>query len=245
MTAKNTEAKFALEFPQGRIVFMQPEHASSGNDIGGIYFQPKDSKDAFIVWGERKELFGKHAVTVAKNRDTGNAGYSVVYEFENNALVDARLVSPSETVRGALLDNAGLQALNAQLAAGDIKLYGNRDTELAKVFNVAAFADGRQLIQLMNKNELYLGTPGNFEKLDAKLFVQGGNSMYYKLATGESINLPYGYGGPNHEVPTFAGEPMKYLDVRAGEDPAKLGLNLKGGVTPLDPFSPQLKAPKP
>jgi hypothetical protein len=102
------------------------------------------------------------------------------------------------------------------------------------------------LIQLFNKNELYLGTSGNYTKVDASLAFQGRNSMHYKLATGESIELPYGFDGPGeNDIPKFKGEELVYLNARSGEDPAKFGLNLSAGIVHLDPFSPQLTASRP
>ena len=247
MSKKNTEIKFALEFPQGQILFMKSENSYSGSDIGGIYFRHQDSDDAFMVWGERKELFGKNAVTVAKNRETGAGGYSVVYEFDDKgALSDARLVSGDETVRGHLADAKTVQALQDKIAQGGMTFYDPRDTELAKVFNVASFPDGRLLVQLFNKNELYLGTPGNYEKVDAQLQAQGGNAMYYRTPEGESIDLPYGYGGPGRDdIPKYKGEELKYLDVQPGASPAKFGLDLAPGVRHLDPFSAKRNTPKP
>lgn len=246
MTQPST-VKFALEFPQGSILFMENDRPGVSGDVGAIYFQPRGAAEAFMVWGERKELFGKHAVTVAKDRETGAGGYSVVYEFgANGALADARLVSQAETVQGALATPETVQALNDALARGEIMLYGRQDTELSKVFNAASFPDGRLLVQLLNKNELYLGTPGNYEKVDAHLVAQGGNSMYYKTAAGEDIELPYGFGRPGRDdIPKFNGEELTYLPVEPGADPAKFGLALAPGVVHLDPFSQQLRTQKP
>lgn len=237
------EIKFAIEFPQGHVLFMKDTNAySNSTGIGGIYFRAHDSAHAFLVYGERKELFGKNAVTVGADRDTGATGYSVVHEFNAaGQLVDARLVSKEETLTGKLVDDAALAAMNAELAADKIRFLSQRDTELARVFNVASFPDGRLLVQLFNRNELYLGTPGNYEKLDAQLQAQGGNSMYYKLASGESIELPYSFGGPGrNDVPKFGDQELKYLDVKSGDKPEKYGLTIKPGVTPLTPFSPGL-----
>ncbi|MDE1153440.1 MAG: hypothetical protein PW788_12960 [Micavibrio sp.] len=250
MPAQKPEVKFALQFPQGDILCMKSDSiGSNNNSIGGVYFQPKDSAEAFMVWGERKELFGKNAITVGLDRETGAGGYSVVYEFnDTGALTDARLVSKTETLRGTLADDKTVASLNAALQQDAIKLYKREDTALTKVFNVASFPDGKLLIQLFNRNELYIGTPGNYAKVDASLAVQGGNSMYYRTPDGGSIDLPYSYGGPGrNDVPTFKGEELKYLNVESGADPAKFGLQLDGGVKHLDPFSPQLKssAPKP
>ncbi len=235
MTDKTNEIKFALEFPQGLILFVD----------SAAYFQPHKSTDAFSVSGERKELFGKNAINVAQNKDTGADAYSVVYEFAaNGALADARLVAKTETVNGKLADEKTVLGLNEALAQNKITLHKYKAPD--SIFNAAQFLDGRLLIQLFNENQLYLGTPGNYTKLDAELKVQGGNSMYYKTATGESIDLPYGYGGPGPgNVPKFDGEELSYLDVGAGSDPAKLGLDLSPGIAHLNPFSPQLTAPKP
>lgn len=229
------EINFALEFPQGHILFMKPTQSSGG----GTYFVPNDSEAGFALWGENKELFGKKAINVAKS-DTVQTPYSLVYEFaEDGALTDARLVTQGQTLRGKLADEMTVQTLNAALAQDQLKLYGYRDLEPVTVYNVAQFPDGKLLLQISNKHELYLGTPGNFEKLDAHLVAQGGCSMYYKLATGESIELPWGLGGMRHgEPPVFAGEELTYLNVPPGSDPAKFGLTFPAKATPLNPFSP-------
>ncbi len=227
------QIKFALEFPQGSILMTA---------TGGAYFNPSNSTDAFMVYGERKELFGKNAITVSQDRTTGAGGYSVVYEFAAN---DYRLMKGNETVRGTLADDATVACLNQALAQNKIKLYTPQDTRPATVYNVARFADGRLLIQLANKSELYLGKDGDFKKLDAIPTLQGGGSKYYKLTTGEQIALPYGYGGPNGEIPTFNGEELIWLNVKSGEDPAKFGLKIEAGVAPLDPFSPKQETQKP
>ena len=192
---------------------------------------------------EREELFGKHAISVGKG-DDGAKPYSVVYEFNDvGALIDARLVSGTETARGVLADAKTVQDLSAAIASGALTLYAPRDTEPSKIFNVAQFPDGRLLVQLMNKNELYIGKPGSYEKLDATLQAQGGCSMYYKAASGETIHLPWGYGGPNHETPTFGDQELLYnLKYKTGSDPSAAGLDLSGGIVALTPFSPGLPA---
>jgi len=238
MTAPS-QVKFGLTFPQGDMLFMTD---------GGIYFQPEGRNDAFMVWGERKELFGKNAVMVSKNRETGGGDYSLVYEFaEDGRLSDARLVTKTETIRGQLADVARLTAVNEGLADGSFKLYSTRDTALAKIFNVASFPDGRLLIQMFNENTLYIGKPGAYEKLDAKLHAQGGNSMYYKTAAGDSIELPYSFGGPGrNDIPKFNDEVLNYLNVEGRQDPKSFGLDLSGGIRHLDPFTPPSPAaPKP
>lgn len=226
------QIRFALDFPQGHILFIENS---------GAYFLPRHSMDAFQVWGERKELFGKHAISVREDRSAQTQAYNVVYEFsDSGALTDARLISKDQTVRGTLADQDTLNSLNGALAQKALTLYTQRDTEPDSVFNAARFADGRLLIQLMNRNELYIGTPGNFTKVDAQLYVQGGNSMYYRTPEGEQIDLPYGFGGPRHgEIPTFKGEPLIYIDTKDG-NPAQFGLDLARGVKHLNPFSPEL-----
>ena len=232
MPQKETEIKFALEFPQGNMLFMKNN---------GIYFLPHQSAEAFQVYGERKELFGKNAVNVSKSA-TNPVAYNLVYEFaENGAMQDARIVTQTETSRGALLDGKTVQALSAALAAGQITMYDTSDTQPPSVYNAARLNDGRILIQMSGKNELYLGTPGGqYEKLDAHLYVQGGCSMYYKFPDGATVELPWGFGGPNHETPKFKGEAMAYVTQRSGEDPMKYGLDLSGGVAHISPFTPGL-----
>lgn len=235
MPATKPEIKFALNFPQGLILM---------TNTGGAYFMPHTGTDAFSVYGERKELFGKNAITVSENRDTGAGGYSIVYEFgNNNALADARLVKKGETFRGTLVDDKIITALNDAVAQDKIKLYTHQDTQPPKVYNVARFADGRLLVQ-MHDWQLYIGTPGNFTKVDAEGTVQGGGSRYYKLKNGGEIALPYGYGGPNGEIPTFDGEEMNWIKIQS-DDPARIGLVFPEGIKHLDPFSPQLAAAKP
>lgn len=238
--------KFALTFPQGLILFMGREEAVLPGNVGNVYFQPRASTEAFIVYGERKELFGKHAITVSQDRNTGGGGYSVVYEFsDGKALSDARLVKGDQTVRGTLMDPAAVRDLNDVIASGGMTFYSDYDTRPDTIFNMARFEDGRLLIQLSNKNELYMGTPGNFEKVDAKPEVQGGNSMYYKLTSGGTVELPYGFGSPRHgENPKFDGEELTYITA-FDRDPATYRLNLPSRPTHLDPFSPQLSTPAP
>jgi len=226
--------QFALDFPQGHILFL---------DNQGAYFLPRHSMDAFQIWGERKELFGKNAINVQGDRTSGTKGYSVVHEFaEDGKLLDARLVGPSGTVRGQLADADTLNSLNGALAQNAMALHSVRDTEPDRVFNAARFSDGRLLIQLHNRNELYIGTPGSFEKVDAEMYVQGGNSMYYRTPAGEEINLPYGYGGPNGEAPSYKGELLAYIQVKDNGNPAQFGLDIKRGIQHLSPFSPELQA---
>jgi len=247
MTENEFELKFVLQFPQGDVLCMKDPYNSDDDELGGVYFQPKGSNEAFIVWGERNDLFGKYAITVAKDRDTGAGDYSVVYEFnDSGSLLDARLVSKKETVRGTLADDKTVAALQDDVTQGRITFIERRDTELTKVFNAASFPDGTLLVQLHNRKGLYMGKDGNFTKVDAQLVVQGGGSMYYKTPDGASIDLPYGYGGPGrNDVPTFKGQELKYINVQSGSDPAKLGLKLEAAKPHLDPFSPQLKSAAP
>jgi hypothetical protein len=234
--AQQNEIKFALEFPQGRILCTQNQ---------GMYFLPWQSAEAFMVWGEHKELFGKHAVSMRQDNQTTKIPYSVVYEFSDaGALTDARLVTQKETIRGSLVDAATVQSLNAALANDTIKLYSTRDMQPDSVYNVAKFDDGRLLIQLSGKNELYLGKPDTgYEKLDAHLYMQGGCSMYYKMtATGETIELPWGLGGPRRgEDPKFKGEKLAWVENNS-HDPAAFGLDLFKGIVALNPFSEGLPA---
>lgn len=235
---------FALSFPQGHILFMENKDRYAHDKVAGIYFLPTDAHEAFLVWGSRQELFGKKAVEVSEDKDADMAAYTIVYEFdEAGALSDARLVTRGQTVRGKLADENFVQTTNAALAQGVITLYTKEHTAADKIFNVAQFNDGRLLVQLFNKNELYLGTPGHFQKLDARHVAQGGNSMYYALPDGGKISLPYGYGGPGRgDIPQFKDEVLTYRnDYKTGDDPAKVGLNLGTGIKHLAPFpKPQL-----
>lgn len=227
--------QFALDFPQGHILFAEG---------GGSYFLPRDSMDAFQIWGERKELFGKNAISVAADRAAGTPAFSVVYEFsENGALTDARLVSGSATLRGRLADAETLNNLNGALAQNALNLWSRRDTQPERVYNAARFADGRLLIQMSSSSALYIGTPGQYEKVDAQLTIQGGGSKYYRTPDGGQINLPYGYGGPNGEIPTFKGEPMNYIPVNDNGNPAQFGLELAEGLKHLTPFCPEVQTP--
>lgn len=231
MAAKQN-VKFALEFPQGIILV---------TDGGGAYFSPPRNTGAFQIYGEHKELFGKNALTVREDYTTRDPGYSVVYEFgDAGALTDARLVRGKDTFRGKLVDAVALADINAKISGGQITLYTTRDTQPPTVSRAARFADGRLLV--MVDRDLYLGTPGNYEKMDAQVVLQGGSSLYYKTGDGKSIALPWGMGGPNGELPTFDGEPLNYVSNKSGEDPAKYGLTLPGRVAHLNPFSPQLSA---
>lgn len=236
MTAERI--KFAIDFPQGHILF---------TDKQGMYFLPHHGLDAFQIYGERKELFGKHAATVRTNKSTGDAEYSVVHEFagDGSSLSDARIITRGQTTHGKLADAETVNSLNGALAQNAITLRSTRDTEPDTIFNAARFSDGRLLLQLMNRNELYIGTPGNFEKVDAQLYVQGGNSMYYRTPAGEQIDLPYGYGGPNNETPSFKGEYIAYIKLN-GNDPAQFGLTIDRGIPKhLSPVSPEVQPETP
>lgn len=227
------QAKFALEFPQGHVFYAD----------SGIYYRPNGGDIGYMVYGERKELFGKQAVIVAANRENGSGDYAVVHEFRNGALIDARLVKRDTTVEGKLADEQTLANLNADLASGALALRRPQDMRPPSVFNVAQFPDGRLLLQ-MDKDELYLGTPGNFQKLDARKTVQGGNSMYYQMADGTPIALPYGMGGPRHgEPPMFGKQELVYLQT-TDRNPATFGLTFPPAPPFLDPFStPAAAAP--
>ncbi len=276
MSQAPQEIKFALSFPQGEVIFFKGDARFNGPDIGGIYFLPKNGDAAFVLYGERKELFGKNAVNVNTNNETGRPGYSVVWEFnEAGKLSDARAITKGQAVkgpvdqwlvereldhrpgsvltkdvllRGVLTDAARVQQISDRLAAGEITLYGDRDTRPPSIFNVARFTDGRLLVQLWNDDQLYIGTPGNFTKLDARKVAQGGNSMYYQTATGENIELPWSVGGASPgQFPKFGDETLNYMDVPTGAPPSAVGLDILGGVKALDLFSaevqPKAKAP--
>lgn len=226
--------KFALDFPQGHVLFTETQ---------GAYFLPHHGLDGFQIYGERKELFGKNAITVRANPSTGDGEYSVVHEFTpSGQLSDARLVTRGQTFHGTLADAETVNNLNGALAQKAITLHNQQDTQPDRIFNAACFSDGRLLLQLHNRSELYIGTPGNFEKVDAQLVVQGGNSMYYRTPAGEDISLPYGYGGPNHETPSFKGEYIAYIKVSGDGDPAQFGLTIDRGIPKhLSPVSPEVQ----
>ncbi|HYD17176.1 MAG TPA: hypothetical protein VEF76_01690 [Patescibacteria group bacterium] len=232
------QAKFALEFPQGYILYAD----------NGVFYQPYNSTIGYMVYGDRKELYGKNAIVVSANRETGGGDYAVVHEFKNGALADARLIQRNTTLEGKLADAATLEQINADLAAGTLTLRRPQDGRPPSLYNVAQFPDGRLLLQVHGADrELYLGRPGNFEKLDAVNTVQGGGSMYYKMSDGTQIALPYGLGGPGYnDVPKFGDQELVYLHTRPGDDLAKFGLHFPPAPPYLDPFSPgQLPEPKP
>ena len=235
MSHTQDTVSFAIAFAQGHILFMQR---------GGSYFVPCDTMDGFQIYGEGKELFGKKAITVRGNRNTGEADYSVVYEFnDDKQLTDARLICGVQTLRGTLATQDTLDTFNGALAQGALKLYTTRDTQPDRIFNVARFVDGRYLIQMSNTNTLYIGTPGNYQKMDARLNVQGGNSMYYKDSDGGDIALPWGFGEPRYgEMPKFKGEELNYVAVKQNGDPAEFGLVLADKQKHLSPFHPDVLA---
>lgn len=238
--------QFALAFAQGHILF---------TERGGSYFLPLNSMEAFQVYGESKELFGKKAISVRGNRETLEPDYSVVYEFNDaQTLTDARLVTRDKTLRGVLADQDTLNSFNGALAQGALKLYTTRDTAPTYLSRVARFEDGRYLILAFSDNhDMYIGRPGNYEKVDAQLYVQGGNSLYFQTPQGEKIDLPYGFGEPRFgEPPVYKGEELTYVRMKQNGDPAEFGIELKKGITHLSPFHPALdqggatpNAPKP
>ncbi len=235
MSQTDNSVSFALSFPQGHILFMQR---------GGTYFVPAHAMDGFQIYGESKELFGKKAITVNTSRTTGAQDYSVVYEFNDaQHLTDARLVTRGHTLHGTLASQDTVDSFNGALAQGALTLYTTRDTQSDSIFNVARLTDGRYLIQMSNTKTLYLGTPGNYRRLDAHLYLQGGNSMYYKDSDGGDIRLPWSYGGPRGgELPTFKGEEMNYVMPKQNGDPAEFGLTLPPKPAHLSPFHPQVFA---
>ena len=161
-------------------------------------------------------------------------------------LRDARLVTGEHTVHGTLADQDFIQSLNGALAQNALKLYTTEDTRPDTIFNVARFVDGRYLIQMFNSNTLYLGTPGNYEKLQAKKVAQGGSSMYYRDIDGGDIALPWGMGEPRYgELPTYKGEELNYVKVSQKGDPAEFGLSVAAKLVHLSPFHPQLQPRKP
>lgn len=241
-----TPITFALEFPQGTIFFMEEKGHAKYNTLhlGRVYFKPAGGNDAFIVPGERRELFGKCAITIRDNTKTGEAGYSIVWEFAaDGALADARLVNKNRTVRGGLAAAAAVAQLDADIAAGALALREKENAD--EVFNVARFPDGRLLIQLSNKNELYLGTPGHYTRLDASPVASLGNYRIYETAEGTVIRLPHylrvspslGQATGPKDEPSFGGQKLEYLDVEPGADPKAFGLVLKKAEH-LNPFSP-------
>ncbi len=229
------KVKFALEFPQGLVVIIESS---------GAYFKPQNSNDAFMISGERKELFGKNAITVQKDYASKRGGYAVVYEFGENGN-DVRLVRGQETIKGNLADDATVQALNDKLANDTLKLYSTRDTQPRKVFSAARFSDGRVLLHFEDKRELYIGTPGNYQRVDARQTLQGGSSMWYQTADGVTISLPWSFDGPPQgEMPMYGDEMLNYVST-GRDDPAKFGFVVPEPVNPLDPFSPEVTTPKP
>lgn len=223
-------AKFALEFPQGHIIYAD----------AGIYYRPNESDTGYMVYGDRKELYGKQAVTVSANRETGSGDYAVVHEFKNGALTDARLIQRNTTIDGKLADEQTLANINADLASGELKLRRPQEFRTPTVYNVAQFADGRLLVQLMGEErQLWMGKPGELKKLDAQNTLQGGGSMYYRTADGINVALPYGLGGPGHnDIPKFGEEELTYLHTRGNDgDPAKYGIVFPAPPAFLDPFS--------
>lgn len=224
------KVKFALEFPQGLIIMTEDREA---------YFKPQNSNDAFMIGGERKELYGKNAIIVPRH-----GGYAVVYEFGENGN-DIRLVRDTETIKGKLADDTTVQTLNDKLLNNTLKLHSVRDTQPRKVSNAARFSDGRMLLHFSDKRELYIGTPGSYQRVDAKQTLQGGSSMWYKTADGVTIALPSSFDGPPHgKMPMYGDEVLNYVS-KGEDDPAKFGFTVAEPVKPLNPFSPEVRPTAP
>ena len=68
--SQTTSVAFALNFPQGTIIF---------TERAGSYFMPTGTMDAFQIYGEHKELFGKKAISVRGNRNTASTYGQVVF----------------------------------------------------------------------------------------------------------------------------------------------------------------------
>lgn len=235
--SQNNSITFALAFKSGLVLF---------TERAGTYFLPADTMEAFQIYGEHKELFGKKAVSVRSDRTSGAPAYSLVYEFNDaQQLTDARLISGNTALPGTLLAQDALDSYRGALAQGALTLYNTQDTAPVMLSRVARFVDGRYLILVANDaHDMYIGTPGNYEKVDAQLYVQGGNSLYFKTPQGEKIDLPYGFGEPRFgEPPIYKGEELSYVRMQQNGNPAEFGLALSTGRPHLSPFHPLLEQP--
>lgn len=231
--------KFALQFPQGAMLFFQGgQHALNG--VGDVYFLPRGGTDAFMLDGMQSSCAGETTLAVFKDKDLGIPPYDVVYRLdENGRPAAAQLRHDGRSTDGACMPDDDFGALQAAVSDGKIRLHDLAAQQPPRVFNIARFADGRLLVQLLFRAELYLGTPGNFQKLDVKLAGRQGNSRIYELPDGERIDLPWTAAGPGLEPPVFKGVTLQYLNFYTGDAPAKYGLDIYC-VRPVCPFSPEI-----
>jgi hypothetical protein len=229
--------KHAFEFPEGRFLI--------SND-GGAYFLPDMHKTAYLAWGERKELLGKIAHILPTRADFKK--YELTYEFEDGALLAARLISPKGKSKGVCVAKDVFNDLAAALQTGALEVASKK--EPARIVRAARLMDGRTLLMLENMpgedfRTLRIGKPGAFEKLPTKTYIQGGAHFIFTLADGGRVDLPSGLTGPGaNDFPTYNDDPMTYLDHRK-LDLKQLGIDVEALAPHLDPFCPELDKPAP
>jgi hypothetical protein len=216
---------------------------------GAPYFVAPGDEAAYLAYGSREELLGKHCHKL-ETRAAGFKTYALTYEFEGDELIAARLISPLGRSKGWEASPSLRARFAAAVESGALPLHGRQ--EPPRIVRAARTAGGRTLLMLENMpgedfRSLMIGPeagkPGAFEKLPVKTYMQGGAHFIFQLADGGSVDLPSGLMGPGPgDFPSYNGEPMAYLD------PGKLSFAALGiAAAPtrlhLDPFCPELQAP--
>jgi hypothetical protein len=207
------------------------------------YFLPHGKDKAYACRGERKELLGKvHHRLETRAADLKN--YDLTYEFEDGKLIAARLIAGRTRSVGRQLSVDVLQTINDDLATGQMTLQNILPEPT--LIRAARFEDGEYLLVIDHYRDsefrsVLKGKPGAYEVIELSGGVQGGNSLYFTAKSGEEIRLPYGFGGPNNESPSYGGRFLQYLDPRGNHTLASLGVPVKANPPHLDPFCPELR----
>lgn len=237
----------ALDFPEGRFIFIGQRF--NGGNIP-YFMRPGDNK-AYLCYGDRKELLGKHAHTVKTTSNSTEKDYTLTYELEDDALIAARLITEDSRSTGNLTDSKIVADLNQKLEDGSFDLMGRPNK--ANIMRVLDIGNDQTIVVVENfhpekRFTVFIGTPGNYQRLDVGGYVQGGNSFFIDdIGNGKNLELPWSVCGPNpREFPVYGGEPVKYLYPDTIHDMAydfeKFGLKAPE-VTHISPFTPTKKPP--
>lgn len=228
--------KNALRFPEGLFLLTQNE---------GLYFLPEGHETAYQCYGDRKEFHGKIARTM-KSTNPAVKTYDVAYEFEDGALLSARLVTRNGRSKGTLVPDAERDELARRVQDGEITMRtANGGPHLC---SASTLPDGRVLLHVRqlpghDYETLLLGTPGSYTKLDIGTGIQGGNSFFFTLKDGTRVSLPRDFSGnvPHGEKASLGDQPLTYDRLTHSEqDFVKYGMESVLPGPHLDPFSPEL-----
>jgi hypothetical protein len=195
---------FALAFPEGIFLVLNSDtQRLSADEIkkrlasptalsrASAAFLLSGADDAFYLYAEKQELFGKIAhKTIA---DDISDAYALVYEFNRRStLMDARLIQGNYTANGRILSAAETAALQAQIDNQRISFYTKRDLTPEEVKGVYTLDTGEHVVALQKSYDLYvLKKNDSAEKLDATCTLISGSSRIYKRADGTQFELHF------------------------------------------------------